>query len=233
MTIGIIPAAGKAERMGGIPKFLLPIPGGVLIDRLAIRMATARTGCIHLGINDTTYKSGLLHEGVVTIWNVGETHTMSETVLRLGKYDERHENVLFGMPDTYFEDEQAFVKLSATLDAGADVAVGVFQIREGQHTEGGMVNVYVDLALPRDTWRVKNIVDKPAERVSDWIWGILAWRSKMWDFIKPEMPHVGFAVQAAIEGGLDVRAVKCDGQFFDAGTPSRYFSLINYLTGHE
>lgn len=224
--IGIIPAAGTAERMMGLPKMLLPIPDDTFllkrmcqqIDQHGVDEIVVSCNPQTMSILSSAYVRPLYHDA-------GYTKTMSETLLSVNT--RHHSSVLFAMPDTYQEDRIAFAKLSATLDAGADVAVGVFHAREGQHTEGGMVHFGLQ---PNGAYEVTGIDDKPAERVSDWIWGILAWKPVFWQHVDPVDPHVGFGVQRAVEAGLDVRAVKMDGGFWDAGTPERYFGLINYLT---
>jgi dTDP-glucose pyrophosphorylase len=215
--IGIIPAAGSASRLFGVPKMLLPTPRGVLIDILAERMAAS---CDHLYTGTRSGLFGMLAGRLSTDAHtvyLANTATMSQTV----KLAERHaadQPVAFGMPDTWFEDEAAFVKLAATLDAGADVAVGVFRVRHGQHRRGGMVDIDGD--------RVREVVDKPQDSSLAWIWGVLAWRPTFWPLIDPATPHVGYALPAAIRAGLDVRAVILNGPYWDCGTPDEYFDCI-------
>lgn len=226
--IGIIPAAGTAERFGGLTKFLLPCTGDeLLITRLHRLMHKVFVNF------DTEF---FLHPDNADLFkrlcnprNVRavKTNTMTETVLNACSYSEP---VLFGMPDTYFEDEQAFVKLAAALDdggnrPGADVVLGVFRARHDQYSQGGMCKLDGDV--------VYNVMDKMAEpRIGyDWIWGLMAWKPVFWDFLKPDMPHVGYGIMPAVHAGLDVRAVKLDGNYYDCGTPERYFEMIRATTG--
>lgn len=215
--IGIIPAAGSASRMFGLPKMLLPTPRGVLIDVLAERMAVT---CDHLytGTRSGLYGmlAGRLATDAHTVY-LANTATMSETVklaerFTVGAY------VAFGMPDTLFEDDTAYSKLIAALDAGADVAVGVFRVRHGQHQRGGMVDIDGD--------RVRAVVDKPETCSLAWIWGVLAWKPALWPLINPATPHVGYALPRAISAGLDVRPVILNGPYWDCGTPEEYFECI-------
>lgn len=227
--IGIIPAAGKAERMHGLPKMLLPIPGGFLLGRLFQQIRASTDNYVGMFIGTSRENDDVVHEYVDMglVYCVENHATMSETILSMRehtrRYDESEQNVLFGMPDTYIEDDQVFVKLARALDDDADVAVGVFRAREGQHAEGGMCAIYAD--------QVVQVFDKPKSTSLEWIWGALAWKPDFWQHIHAEDEHVGFGVQRAIEAGMDVRAAKMDGQFFDAGSPSRYFALIRHLTG--
>jgi len=227
--IGIIPAAGSAERFGGLPKFMLPCAGGeLLITRLHRLMGLASPKAV------TIYTRGEnldLVERHLSKYAVGDidTKTMTETVLKAIKYRERDRTV-FGMPDTYFEDEQAFAKIAAALNddgnrPGADVVLGVFRARHDQYSQGGMCKLDGDV--------VYNVMDKMAEpRIGyDWIWGLMAWKPVFWDYLKPDMPHVGYGIMPAIRSGLIVRAVKLDGNYYDCGTPERYFEMIRATTG--
>jgi NDP-sugar pyrophosphorylase family protein len=216
--IGIIPAAGKAERMGGIPKMLLPTPNGTLISLLCSRME--RVGQVIVGTRPVIYEAlaGVCNALVYRC----ETATMSETVLTARQYIMAHETVCFGMPDTYFDDANAFVKLAAELKDGADLAVGVFQTRPEQRHKLGMVEL-----TPGD--EVLRVVEKPAETSLTWAWGVLAWKPRFWQYIEARDPHVGYALPRALAAELDVRAVRMDGGFWDCGTPDEYFDLITHL----
>lgn len=222
--IGIIPAAGTAERFGGLPKFMLPCAGGeVLFKRLRRLMSKAIPDEI---ITYAREENVDLIERRLSESHVGgvDTNTMTETVLKAIQY-RKHDCALFGMPDTYFEDEQAFVKLAAALDDGADVAVGVFEARPEQHSQGGMCKI--------DNNHVIGVQDKMPQRLPgyDWIWGVLAWKPYFWKFLTPDMPHVGYGIMPVIHDNADVRAVKLDGSYYDCGTPERYFEMIRATTG--
>lgn len=218
--IGIIPAAGHATRIHGLPKMLLPVKHGTLITALIDRMSRVRSQII-VGTRPTNYETlaGICSALVFK----ASTMTMSETVLRARAFTRNDPRVLFGMPDTYFEDDGAFVKLAADLDDGADVAVGVFQTRPEQRHKLGMVEF-----TPGD--EVTRVVDKPVETDLTWAWGVLAWKPRFWDYIYKGDPHVGYALPRALASEkLDIRAVKMEGGYWDCGTPDEYYDLISYL----
>lgn len=217
--IGIMPAAGSASRMFGLPKMLLPTPDGVLIDVLAGRMDVV---CDQLHVGASSRIFGMLsHRLNSPRHNVymANTATMSQTVLMAEKFA-GDAPVAFGMPDTWFEDDAVFEKLAAALDDGADVAVGVFRVRPGQHRRGGMVDCSGGV--------VRAVVDKPETSGLAWIWGALAWRPVFWPLIDPATPHVGYALPRAIAARMDVRAVMLRGPYWDCGTPDEYFDCIAY-----
>lgn len=219
--IGIIPAAGRATRIHGIPKMLLPTPEGTLITTLIERMRPM--GQIIVGTRPQNYEAlaGMCNALVFRC----ETQTMSETVLHARQYMRDDEYVAFGMPDTYFEDGSAFAKLYAELKAGADVAVGVFETRPEQRRKLGMVEM-----TPGD--EVVRVLEKPEKTDLRWAWGVLAWKPRFWQYIYPADPHVGYALPRALASEtLDIRAVRMEGGYWDCGTPGEYFDMITYL--HE
>lgn len=221
--IGILPAGGKAERMGGLPKMLLPLVSGSLFSLHTMRMRyAANTLLVDAGDDVAPFLQRELHPQDMLL----RLHApnMSASVLRTRHYMANPESpVLFGMPDTYFDDGNAFTKLAAALSAGADVAVGLFQARPGQHREGGMCRI--------DGGDVVEVVDKPDRWPSDgYIWGALAWRAAFWAHLREDEPHVGYALPRAIAAGLNVWAVQLSGGFYDCGTPERYFALVRHLT---
>lgn len=224
--IGIIPAAGSATRMMGIPKMLLPVPryGLTLIDLTIMRMELADMSTPPVIVSNGVILSLLEHHLGFSIVN-RTTQTMSETVLMALHtwMQDRGDRVLFGMPDTYFDDAEAFVKLAAALDDGADVAVGLFHVRNSQRHKLGMC------AFDPRTQQILQVIDKSNTTTLSWAWGVLAWKPIFWEHIHAEAPHVGYALPRAIEAGLDVRAVRMDGEYFDCGTPDEYFECIEHL----
>lgn len=223
--IGILPAAGQAERMHGLPKYLLPIPDGYLLKR-HIGMMLQRADCIHIGTHpyneEELYQYTKYDRDVVKVRIAQRHETMSQTVLSLHDKDAEDNAYLFGMPDTYIEDDQCYAKLAQTLEDGADVAVATFHTRPEQRSKLGM------LRLERGH-KVVEVIDKPAETNLVDAWGALAWKPQFWEFLRPEDPHIGYALPRAIEANLRVWVSPMRGDFWDCGTPDEYFDLITHL----
>lgn len=231
--IGILPAAGNASRIHGLPKFLLPVGDTYLLKRHVEMMrihitGIPLTGSVYVGSNPMRYIS-LLEQSNATyyVYVAAQRETMTQTVLSF--QDEWHYSeralTLFGMPDTYIEDDHCYAKLAAEI-ADCDVAVGVFYTRPEQRSKLGMVALGISGA-------VLSVIDKPENTTYTLAWGVLAWKPIFWQHLKPEMPHVGYGLMPAIEAGLNVRAVMMEGQYFDCGTPDEYFDLIVHLHGEK
>lgn len=221
MIIGLLPAAGSASRMAGLPKFLLPIPEGTLFDWHTERMQAAGVSGLVLGYSDSTLRLLSKHLPPYALLYLGG-HTLAHTVANAHDVTGDH-RIVFGMPDTYFTDADAYRRVIDCLERGADVAVGVFMTRPDQRSKLGMCQLEWD--------RLVDVIDKPSETTLTYAWGILAWRPVFWQHIHAADATVGDALPRAIRAGLDVRAVRMDGAYYDCGTPEEYFKLIRDVTG--
>lgn len=224
MTVGLIPCAGAATRIHGLPKWCLPVPQGYLLSVLLNRMESVAPSVV-IGVNPENASLVGQYKRMAFVHTAKNFKTMSETVLSCIKFFEPDSDVAFGMPDTFIEDDNCYPKLAKALANGADVAVAHFHARPKQHLKAGMIDSRGN--------QVIEVVDKPAETKLTRLWGALAWKPVFWQFIHPEDPHVGYALPRAIAAGLDVRAVRMDGGYWDAGTVDEYFELVTYLHGRK
>jgi dTDP-glucose pyrophosphorylase len=223
--IGILPCAGTATRIHGLPKFLLPVPGGYLLQRHISGMRAA--GCEQVLIGGNPNNLELLFDYGDGAWcYIAEPReTMTQTVLSLRDHiPDLNAPILFSMPDTYIPNASVYQSLQSVLNDGAGVAVALFKARPGQHTQGGVCSILEG--------QVVGVIDKPETLPigARHIWGALAWTPVFWQHLDPADPHVGYGLPRAIAAGLDVRAVVCDGGYWDCGTPERYFECIRSIS---
>ncbi len=226
--IGIIPAAGHSERMYGLPKFLLPVAGGFLLERLCSRMTDVGTANIDRILFGTLPTNCDLVGGILRrdFWQPYwvETETMNETVLAARQYA-GDQDVLFGMPDTYWTDGYVYQRLAEVLndEAGVIASVALWNTPSEYKVKRGMVETTADN-------RIIDVLDKPKGQSLTLGWGAIAWQTLFWRYIRPEDAHVGFALQRAIDDGKRVQGVVMDGKFWDCGTPDEYFDCIRQTT---
>ena len=101
----IIPAAGKASRIGGIPKFLLPIAS----DNFLIKFHSNLVNNVDTHVHKAIVVSSEYFETVKRLELNAEifeanTSTMNETVaFAIDRFPEIN-NYLLTMPDTFFND---------------------------------------------------------------------------------------------------------------------------------
>ena len=221
MKVGVIPAAGLATRMAGLPKFLLPILQGdqtlldwhverqsAVVDRIVV---VTRPQNAHLLERHTANS----HVTVVA----ATTETMSETVLRVMAAFPA-EQYMLGMPDTYFLDQDPYPELAVDDEASDDIAkLALWRIRDEQKGKLGQVDV-------DHSGMVTAMLDKDPNCHYPYSWGALSFRAELASYIRTDHPHVGYAVAEALSQGQRVEGVVMDGQYFDCGTPSEFRSLL-------
>ena len=224
MKVGVIPAAGLASRMAGLPKFLLPILQGdqtlldwhvdrqsAVVDRVVV---VTRPQNAHL-LEKHTFDS---HVTVVA----ATTSTRSETVMRIiGAFPA--EQYLLGMPDTYYLGHDPYPDLVSN-DPQEDVIarLALWRIRDDQ--KGKLGQVALDAS-----GRVMDMVDKQPTCSYDLSWGALAFRPELAGYINLEHPHIGYAVEKALRQGRHVEGICVDGKYFDCGTPAEFRSLLRTI----
>ena len=217
--IGLLPAAGKATRIGGIPKWLLPVPEGTLLDVHCQRMRLAGVSHVLVAAGEHNRDLMLQHVPANAIVYEGRSRTMAEDVLLARPYIGDNE-VLFGMPDTYFGDADTYKYLTYFIPQ-EDVRIALWPIQDDQRGKLGQCHV------DEGTGLVDHVVDKDPTCTYEWAWGAIAWKPSFWQYIKPDMPHIGYALQPAIGAGLRITAVIPDGEYTDCGTPEAYWRLCS------
>jgi hypothetical protein len=199
--IGLLPASGSANRLNGIPKFLLPVPGGTLISRHIEQMLEV---CDEVRVSTRKVWMPLLESmdlpDKVKVYEI-EPSTFSDAVHQMSS-DGR---LLIGMPDTYISGENPYKLM---LESDGDVVLAGFNCPEyllgsvGQFLTDKYGNVF-DLkdkekgctypnmwgAMLLNTVQIDKALDNPSHQVMDWI-----------------------------AKGKSVKAVNCDGDYIDAGT---------------
>jgi len=217
----IIPAAGLATRMKGLPKFLLPIDSTyttilehhinlVKKDEVSVKniWIATRPDLVSI-INTISFKTSNLK--VIPM----ETSTMNETILNLCKIANAESYMLI-MPDTYFYNEKPYLKLEKYPEY-CDLAI--WKIKDEQRGKLGEVKV-------DENGLVQEIIDKNLKANLEFSWGALTFSSKFLQYIDKNDPHVGYAVASALENKKNITTKFIDGEYFDCGTPEEYISLI-------
>tara|TARA_B100001093_G_scaffold295489_1_gene281810 strand:- start:17897 stop:18583 length:687 start_codon:yes stop_codon:yes gene_type:complete len=222
MILGIIAAAGKASRLNGIPKFLLPLIGNdqYLLKRTINILNDCGVDQINIGLSDYTKK---IAQPFIDGLNITEcsTDTMNETI-QIITSDQADISICI-MPDTYFDNPEGVsesVRLLSQEDSIASICI--WKIRSSQQGSVGQVSV--------DSNKVVSVKDKDAKCNFPYVWGTVAWKKELNNYIDEKDPHIGYAVQKAVENGEKISYVLNKGHYFDCGTVEQYWKLINYIT---
>lgn len=216
----ILPAAGKATRMRGIPKFLLPCDENymTLIEKHIYELKRS-VETIFIPVNPIYIKLleslEILEENIIALPML--TSSMSETILNvLQKSNSSYFNLI--MPDTFFHGEMPYNKLSQNPNVAE---VGCWKIRNEQKGKLGQVQ------LNRN--HVTEFKDKDPYCSFEYSWGSLTFSRKLVPYISTADPHIGYALEKALKNGEAITAKIINGQYFDCGTPLEYMSLIKTI----
>lgn len=217
----ILPAAGLASRMRGLPKFLLPA-NKQYNSLLEIHLSELEKNSDNIYLPTRPELAPIIKSLDFDFKNLKiiemVTNTMSETVLNTINAT-NSENYTLVMPDTYFLGEQPYEKL---LNYSGFCTLSCWRIRDEQRGKLGEVKI-------NDFFEVEKMVDKDPEAGYEFAWGALSFSKSLKNYINTEDPHIGYAVKNAIEDNKKVNAFKVDGKYFDCGTPEEYVELLKEI----
>jgi hypothetical protein len=214
----IIPAAGLATRMRGIPKFLLPCDKTytTLIELHILQL---------LEICETVWiptrpelvllldSLGLAQDRVVIL--PMQTENMTQTVTKVIDIAKTKHFQLV-MPDTYFHGEKPYSLLSKEPEM---VDLACWTIRDDQKGKLGQVKVNYSGV-------VEDMRDKDPNCDYPNSWGALTFSRDLLNYSNTSDPHIGYAVKNALSAGAIVTAKQMHGKYFDCGTPSEYLGML-------
>jgi hypothetical protein len=221
MRLGLLPAAGNATRMGGLPKFLLPVSEdhqcilsyhvemmAPFVDRIIIPTRSEWVGLLR------SFSFG----PDVDILEM-RTSTMAETVKR--SLDERvYASCVLGMPDTYFVGGNPYRDL--TQQPPADVSLIVFPTRPEQVGKVGSVEL-------RDDGIVYDHADKEPERDFGVHWGVMEFTPGVEQFLSSDATTGGYLIAEALARDLVVRGHLVGYPYFDCGTFHEYLQCLTLV----
>jgi glucose-1-phosphate thymidylyltransferase len=238
-VIGLIPAAGRAERLGPLPcsKELLPIgfrptPRGpapkVACHYLLDRFRAAGIPRAFLVLHESKWDvarylgTGELADISLAYLSIPGSRSVPETLDRAHPFVSES-LVALGFPDVLFEPEDAYARLLERRAAtGADLVLGLFPTERCQTTD--MVDCGAD-------GRVRRIEVRPATTSLRFNWLIAVWTPAftrhLHEMVKSSPApadgelQIGAVVRAAVEGGMHTEGVEFPaGWFRDIGTPA-------------
>jgi len=215
-----IPAAGLATRLGGIPKFLLPVNDrqtliGFHIDNLK----KINNNEILIGTNKKFYKTLQDIYEEISIKKMNSS-SMVQTVTKLNLENKKLSLVI--MPDTYFENYKIIEYMREKItSSNLDVVLGIWKIKQSQIGKLGQCKLDGD--------SVKKIIDKDVNCTEEYFWGLIMWKPSFNNFISDKDLHFGTSLNRAIENNLKIGYVKSQDEYFDCGTFDEYQNLLKNL----
>jgi hypothetical protein len=205
-TIGLLPASGKASRVGGIPKFCLPISD----ERSLIQWHVEQMleVCDEVRISTRAEWVPIIQNMDMNIkLIVREPSTMSDAVRFM--VGDNNDTVIIGMPDTFILGSQHNI-YKEMVKTNGDLVLGAWECTEDLKGRVGQIHLSGD--------RVVYSKDKVDDCDYSHIWGTMLFRKNLIRYVDPLLDHPGKQIQEWIDMSLDVRAVQPGGQYMDIGT---------------
>jgi glucose-1-phosphate thymidylyltransferase len=244
--VGLVPAAGRAERLGPLPcsKEILPVSvraaGEPRLESAAARLlrqfaaAGVRRGFVVLD-DDKWDVARYLGDGTalgvdLAYLTIRRSPSTPATVDRAFEHV-REATVVFGFPDILLRPEDTFDRLLDRLgQTGADAVLGLFPADQPQR---------VDMVDVDQSGRVRRILVKPDRTELELAWLTAVWTPAFTAYLHALLArpaadgrrelYVGDVVRAGIDEGLHVDSVAFeDGAYLDVGTPD---DLLRALKG--
>ena len=236
--VGLIPAAGRAERLGPLPcsKELLPIgfretPRGpvpkVAAHYLLERFHAAGVRKVFMVLHESKgdipryFGTGEMADVDLAYLSIPGSRSVPETLDRAFPFVE-DSIVALGFPDVIFQPVDAYARLIERQAAsGADLVLGLFPTERFRTTD--MVELGLD-------GRILRIEVRPESTTLQYNWLIAVWSPAFTGFLHERVGEtsgerselqIGAVVQAAVAGGLRVEGVELpEGSYRDIGTPA-------------
>jgi choline kinase len=224
----IIPAAGLASRMNGLPKFLLPIDESA--SSLILRhIRNSSVLADQVWVPTRPEYCDLLTRLLGDFENVNVypalTRSMTETLQTTLTHSMANRFSIF-MPDTYFWGEQPYEWL---ISGENECKVATWNIRKDQNGKLGQVLV----KYTENYGEVIDIRDKDPDCEWSSVWGAFTVNREELIQANPNL-NPGEILNSLIIKKQFPFARRFDGAFYDCGTALEYFSLTaNFASGEK
>lgn len=211
-VVGIIPAAGYATRLQPLEgsKEILPVGGKPVMDHVLERMLEAE--CMEIRVVTRPEKRDVIEHAeaqgarVVLAYPDTTAESFAAGIEGLDPDD----IVLLGWPDSIWEPSNGYVPLVQAVEAGFEVALGLFRIHPDDLSRSDVIRFGAG-------GEIDGIEIKPASPPSKWIWGCAAARARALATLGgAEWPGSHF--DAILREGTRIAAVRLSDQWLDIGT---------------
>lgn len=240
-SVGVVPAAGKGNRLSPYPhpKELLPVGCQQIKinDRVEKRPKVVSQHLIENMINGGVRRFFLIlgkgkydimsYYGSGSAYGVDIVYLFQEQLRGMPfaidlvyPWLQGDETIVMGMPDTIIEPPTAFAQLlNAHRAWNADLTLGLF--RTNSPAKFGMIGI-------DEEFDVTEHVDKPTHTKLRWLWGIACWEMRFMKLLCETIPALrndseevvlGRFFDLALDRGLRVKGLPFkNGRYIDVGT---------------
>jgi choline kinase len=217
----LIPAAGSATRLRGLPKFLLPTTEqNVSLLERHLNILSGYFDEVLIGINpdfEHLIRSVVNETDKIQIHPMS-TKTMMETVINLAALT-ACENFVVVMPDTYFSYYPEIIEFLLRENPDSIPTLMCWEMSDFQRGKLGQV-------LINTNGSIADIRDKDLDCEYQYFWGVAQFSELELDTANVSDSHIGFMFEKLVASGFQVNALKISGQYFDCGTQNEYISML-------
>jgi hypothetical protein len=214
MTLGLLPASGSASRIGGLPKFMLPVEDNFSILQWHVSLMNEACDSVRVSTRECWMPLVMPLNLGADIY-IKEPSTMSDAVLEMSR--DRSDAVIVGMPDVYIHNSKNnFYK--DMLESDGDIVLATWDYRH-ETMRGKVGQVLVDSFS-----NVLQVVDKDPNCEFNQMWGAILFRNGL-ERIDVDGASVLKDLNKWIADGVSVKAVTMSGEYIDSGT----FEGLTYL----
>ena len=205
-TIGLLPASGKASRIGGLPKFALPISDN--LNLLSLHVKNLLEVCDEVRVSTQEKWIPLIEQMNLPIELVKkEPSTLSDAILHLANGDE--DRMIFSMPDTYFVPKGTQI-YKGIFDQSGDIILGLFHCPQTLRGLVGQVEISDSL--------VSNVLDKSIDCEYELMWGFIGFREGKINRITTDSDTPSTQINSWIEDGEKIGFLKVNADYIDVGS---------------
>jgi glucose-1-phosphate thymidylyltransferase len=251
-VIGLIPAAGRAERISPLPcsKELYPVgfwrcPGKkegrpkvachYLLEKMRIAGITRAYIVLRQGKWDIPayLQDGAMADMHLAYLMLGLPYGVPYTLDQAYPFV-RDTIIAFGFPDILFKPDDTFVRLIAEHEGSkSDITLGLFPADSPRN---------VDMVKLDENSRIREVFIKPEHTKLRLTWGVAVWSPLFTSFlheylaslkgsraVKPEL-SMGHIIKAAVARGLKVEGISVsEDPYLDIGTPKNLLKAIRNI----
>jgi hypothetical protein len=204
--IGILPASGKASRVGGIPKFCLPISDERCL--LQWHVDQMLEVCDEVRVSTKSEWVPIIQNMNMNIKLIAlEPSTMSHAVKFL--VGDHNDTVLIGMPDTYIHNTEKNI-YKEMINVPGDLVIGTWECDDNLRGRVGQILLSGNKIIASS--------DKSPDCEYPHMWGTMMFRKNLVRYIDPDLEHPGKQIQEWIDMNLEIRSSSSGGKYMDIGT---------------
>lgn len=205
--VGVLPASGRSSRVGGIPKFCLPISDERSL--LQWHVEQMLEFCDEVRVCTRPEWVPIVDNMDMNIkLIVHEPSTMSEAInFMIG---EHNDTVLVGMPDTYVLNAPENIYKEMFKATNADLVLGVWECDNELKGRVGQVLLSGDKVIASE--------DKVGDCDYPYMWGTMLFRKNMIRYLDSSLEHPGKQLKEWLLESTNIKAVKPGGKYMDIGT---------------